>query len=80
MMPIAKLKVTKIPAPLPGSAWGNDPAFTVAGAAVAVGVSRKAMYDYLTAKRIGYVKLGGQIRIRRSHIDAFIASGTVGAV
>ena len=33
------------------------------------------MYDYVGSKRIGHVKIGGQVRIRLSQIQAFIAKG-----
>lgn len=64
----------------PGSAWGDDPGYSVADAAVAIGVSRKALYDYVTARKIEHVCLGGKKIIRRSHIAAFIARGEVKAV
>ena len=69
----------KIVSVVPGQAWGKDPAFSIAQAAVAVGVSRKAMYDYVTARRIGHHRLGGQLFIRQSDIDAFLAAGRVKA-
>ena len=78
--PAAKARHSRPSTVVAGSAWGDDPAYTVAEAAVALGVTPKAMYDYIASRRIGHVRLGGTIRIRRSHIAAFIARGEVRAV
>jgi hypothetical protein len=76
----AKAPARKSAPPVKGSAWRDDPAYSVAAAALAIGISRKALYDYLNARRIGHVQIGGQKFIRQSHIDAFLARGEVKAV
>jgi excisionase family DNA binding protein len=60
----------------PHSAGDERPAYSVAEAAGALGLSRDMIYQQLRAGRLGSLKVGGRRIIPRHHIDVFLAGGT----
>lgn len=44
------------------------------------GVTRKAVYDWMSEGRLEYVVVGARRRVKQSAIDTFIAAGTRAAV
>ena len=57
-------------------AWVKSPLFSVAEAAIYLGMSKDWVYERLKAL-VPHVKIGGALKFRREDLDRYIASQTV---
>jgi excisionase family DNA binding protein len=57
----------------------TDPLYDDAGAAAFLGIQSGTLRNWLTAKRIGYVKVGRLTKIPKSELDAYLSARFVPA-
>ena len=58
----------------------NESLLTVNRAAEHLGIAPGTLRNWISMKRISYVKIGRLTRLKRSTVDGYIAARTVGAV